>query len=330
LTARKRMNWGVLSTARIGLDWVIPAIQHSSNGQVTAIASRDENKARKISSSLGIPNHYGDYQKLLESEKVDIVYIPLPNSMHHKWTILAAESGKHVLCEKPLALNAREGEEMISACRKAGVQLLEGFMYRHYPHIARLREMLENGMIGNVSVVRIEFTFRLDDRSDIRLQKQLGGGALYDLGCYCVDFSRLIIRSEPDKVKAMAHYTEDGVDNTLTGMIRFQNGQISLFDCGFQTIQRSLVEVLGEKGTLTLMAAFEPGFQPEIILRREEKSESFQCEKSDPYRLMAEHFVESIQSDKAPTHTPDDSLKNMRLIDALYESAKNGTIRLSN
>jgi predicted dehydrogenase len=324
------MNWGVLSTARIGRDWVIPAIQHSSNGQVTSIASRDENKARKISSSLGIPNHYGDYQKLLESDELDIVYIPLPNSMHHEWTILAAESGKHVLCEKPLALNAREAEEMISACRKAGVWLLEGFMYRHYLHIAKLREMLESGRIGNVSVARIEFTFRLDDPSDIRLQKQLGGGALYDLGCYCVDFSRLIFHSEPDKVKAIAHYTEDGVDNTLTGMMRFQNGQISLFDCGFQTIQRSLVDLLGEKGTLTLMAAFEPGFQPAIMLRTEARSESFQCEKSDPYRLMAEHFVESIQSDKAPAHTPDDSLKNMRLIDALYESAKDDTIRLSN
>ena len=288
-----------------------------------AIASRDEQKARKVSAKLGIPRHYNDYMRLLESSDVDIVYIPLPNSLHHEWTILAAEHGKHVLCEKPLALNTRECEEMVSACQKSGVWLLEGYMYRHFQHVIKLKEMIKKGVIGNVSVVRSEFTFPLTDSQDIRLQKQLGGGALYDVGCYCVDFSRLLTNSKWIKVKAFAHYHQRGVDNTLTGLILFENNQIGAFDCGFQTNLRHSVEIIGEKGTLTIPAAFEPEFKPtQIILKRGEKSQKFQFEPCNPYRLMVQHFVNCILQKESPSYTSNDSIENMRLIDALYESAR--------
>jgi predicted dehydrogenase len=300
---------------------VIPAIQQSRNGRVAAIARRDEKKARKVAGSLQIPTPIGDYQKLLDSDEIEVVYIPLPNSMHHKWTMLAAESGKHVLCEKPLALNLREAQEMVSACQKAGVQLLEGFMYRHYLHIQQLLTLMNQRTIGEVSVVRSEFTFPLDDPTDIRLQKQLGGGALYDVGCYCVDCSRLITKSEPIKVQAAAEYAKDRVDYALTGLIQFQNKQIAIFDCGLKTMLRHTVELLGEKGTITLTDAFEPGCQAQITLRTKEKSEVIQCQQSNPYHLMAEHFVDTILTGKAPMYTTKDSLTNMKLLDALYESA---------
>jgi predicted dehydrogenase len=316
----EKIDWGVLSTARIGVDWVIPAIKKTKNGKVTAIASRDESKARRVAQSLGIPKYYGDYMKLLESD-VDAVYIPLPNSMHHKWTILAAEQGKHVLCEKPLGLNAKETEEMIAACKKAGVKLCEEFMYRFYPHITRLKALIDANRIGRVSTIRSAFTFKLDDQNDIRLNKDLGGGSLYDVGCYCVNFSRLIAGCEPIDVRATAHIHKNGVDDVFAGIMQFPNDLFAVFDSGFQTGIRHYAEIIGEKGTLELPATFEPAFvKPEITVRTD-RTEILPGENVDPYALIAEDFADSILSNREPKYPLSDTLNNMRTIDMLYHSA---------
>jgi D-xylose 1-dehydrogenase (NADP+, D-xylono-1,5-lactone-forming) len=315
------INWGVLSTARIGVDWVIPAINKTTNGKVAAIASRDENKARRVAQSLAIPKYYGDYLKLLESKEIDAVYISLPNSMHHKWTILAAKYGKHVLCEKPLGLNTRESEEMAAACEKAGVRLCEEFMYRFYPHITKLKELIDDGRIGKVSLIRSAFTFKLDDPNDIRLNKELGGGSLYDVGCYCVNFSRLIAGCEPVKVHATAHIHKNGVDDVFVGIMQFPNDEIAVFDSGFQTMTRHSVEVLGENGTLEVAAAFEPALvKPEIISQTSDKTEIIHCENVDPYSLLAEDFADSILSNREQRYSVSDTLSNMRALDMLYNS----------
>jgi len=318
---KKVVNWGIVSTARIGIDWVIPAINKTANGKVVAIASRDESKARKVAQSFGISAYYGEYSELLESKDVDAVYISLPNSMHHKWTIQAAENRKHVLCEKPLGLNTRESEEMTEACRRADVRLCENFMYRYYPHIIKLKELIDAGRIGKISLIKSAFTFKLDDPNDIRLNKELGGGSLYDVGCYCVNVSRMLAGCEPIQVQATAHIHANGVDDVFVGIMKFPNDEIALFDSGFQTMLRHPIEVVGNKGTLEIPAAFEPGFVKPEIVSKGDITETIACQIVNPYLLLAEDFADSILNDREQLYSVSDSLNNMRALDMLYHAA---------
>jgi predicted dehydrogenase len=318
---KKVVNWGVVSTARIGVDWVIPAINKTANGKVVAIASRDESKARKVAQSLGIAAYYDDYSELLESKDVDAVYISLPNSMHHKWTIQAAENRKHVLCEKPLGLSARESEEMAEACHRADVKLCENFMYRYYPHIRKLKKLIDDGRIGKISLIKSAFTFKLDDLNDIRLNKELGGGSLYDVGCYCVNVSRMLAGCEPIQVQATAHIHANGVDDVFIGIMQFPNDELAVFDSGFQTMLRHPIEVVGSKGTLEIPAVFEPGFvKPEIVIRCG-TTETISCQNVNPYLLLAEDFADSILNDREQQYSMSDSINNMRVLDMLYHAA---------
>lgn len=322
VTFMRKINWGVLGTARIGLGAVIPAIQQSKNGQVVAIASRDSAKARETARAVGIKESYASYVKLLESPDIDAVYIPLPNNLHMEWTIRAAEMGKHVLCEKPLALNAEQCAKMISACSRHGVWLMEGFMYRFHPQIAKLKQMVDAGDVGKISVIRSAWGFWLDDLEDIRYQKELGGGALMDVGCYCVNIIRLLTGQEPICVRGVAHLNKQkGVDETFAGILRFPKSEIGLLDCGFRRQFRENLEIIGESGTLELPAPFVPGDSP-AILRRGEETETIVSETASHYRIMVEHFADCVLDDREPRYSPTDSLSNMHVIDMLYESAR--------
>jgi xylose dehydrogenase (NAD/NADP) len=321
----RKVNWGVLSTARIGLNAVIPAIRQSKNGQVVAIASRDCAKARETARALGIKDSYGSYAKLLESPAVDAVYVPLPNSLHGDWTIRAAEMGKHVLCEKPIALNADECARMISACARHSVRLMEAFMYRFHPQISKLKEMIDAGDVGKISAIRSAFRTGLQDLGDIAYQKELGGGSLMDVGCYCVNVARLLTGEEPTYVRGVARFNEQkGVDEAFTGIMRFPESELGLFDCGFRSADHQTLEVIGEKSTLELPAPFQPGGSP-VILKHGERNETIVCETANHYRLMVEHFAECVLDDREPRYRPADSLIGMRAIDMLYESARNAS-----
>ena len=321
-SSTRKVNWGVLSTARIGLRAVIPAIRQSRNGQVVAIASRDGAKARETARALGIQESYGSYAKLLESPEVDAVYIPLPNNLHGEWTIRAAEMGKHVLCEKPLALNADECAKMISACGRHDVWLMEAFMYRFHPQIIKLREMIDAGDIGKISAIRSAFRIGLEDLEDIRYQKELGGGALMDVGCYCVNVARLLTGEEPIYVRGVARLNEQkGVDEAFAGTMRFPKSELGLFDCGFRSAYHQTVEVVGARVTLELPAPFLPGDSP-VILKHGERTETIVCEPANHYGVMVEHFAECVLNDREPRYRPTDSLNSMRTIDMLYESAR--------
>jgi xylose dehydrogenase (NAD/NADP) len=316
------VNWGVLSTARIGLRAVIPAIRQSRNGQVVAIASREDAKARETARALGIQESYGSYEKLLKSPDVDAVYIPLPNSLHEEWTIHAAEMGKHVLCEKPLALNADECAKMISSCSRHDVWLMEAFMYRFHPQITKLGEMIVAGDIGKISTVTSDFRIELEDLEDIRYQKKLGGGALMDVGCYCVNVTRLLMGQDPMYVQGVARFNEQkGVDEAFAGIMRFPKSELGLFDCGFRSVYHQTLEVVGEKATIEVPAPFLPGDSP-IILRHGERTETIVCQTANHYRLMVEHFGDCVLNDREPTYRPTDSLNNMRIIDMLCDSAR--------
>jgi D-xylose 1-dehydrogenase (NADP+, D-xylono-1,5-lactone-forming) len=328
----QKLRWGVLSTARIGINAVIPAIQQSSNGVVAAIASRDATRAQEVAKALNIPRAFGSYDALLESSDIDAVYIPLPNHMHHEWTIRAAERGKHILCEKPFALNAAQVDEMIAAAKQHHVLLMEAFMYRFHPQFAKLKALIAEGAIGKVQTIRSAFGFFLDRPNDIRIRKETGGGALMDVGCYCVNMARLVTDAEPLHAQAEVVLRESsGVDDSLAAIMRFPGDVIALFDCSFRTDYREWLQVQGTKGRLDVPRPVKPMSNPaEIILSRGEKTDamfesiSYTVPAANHYRLMVEHFADAVLNGAPLRYPPELDRGNMRVIDALYESARTG------
>jgi predicted dehydrogenase len=318
----------VLGTANIGRAAVNPAIQASSNATLVAIASRDEDRARAFAKAHAIPKAYGSYEALLDDEGVDAVYIPLPNSMHREWTIRAAEAGKHILCEKPLALDASECQEMDAAAQEAGVKLLEAFMYRFHPRTQRVIEMVRRGDIGELKAIRSAFTFRLRSSDNIRLAPELGGGALMDVGCYCVNVSRTIAGEEPEAVHAIAQWTDRGVDDFLAGMLRVPSGAVAHFDCALTMERCESYEVAGTEGYLQVPASFLPGKDDVEIheVRGSQDSRSHTIGGDDEYRSMIEHFSDCILNDHEPRYPASEAAANMRVIGALYRSARAGGI----
>ena len=244
-----KLRWGVISTANIGRAAVNPAIQASRNGELLAVASREEERAREFAQKWEIPRHYGSYDALLDDASVDAVYIPLPNSMHREWTIRAAEKGKHILCEKPLALSADECREMDAAAEANGVKLMEAFMYRFHPRTQKVVEMVRAGVVGDLKLITSGFTFRLKNSDNVRLRPEMGGGSLMDVGCYCVNVSRTIAGAEPAAVQAVAHQGPSGVDEQMVGTLRFEGGLLAQFDCALNMGRRESCLVAGTDPT---------------------------------------------------------------------------------
>jgi len=321
----RKLKWGVLGTANIGRAAVIPAIQHSSNGQVVAVASRSEEKARVFATELGIPRAYGSYQALLAADDIDAVYIPLPNSLHREWTIKAAEAGKHVLCEKPLALNAAECVDMDVAARRNGVKLMEAFMYRFHPQTEQVLQLIQQGAIGTVRFIRAAFTFRLTNPANIRFQPELGGGALMDVGCYCVNVCRTLAGAEPVEVQAYASWGETGVDEQLVGTLRFADDLFAQFDCALDMERREVYQVAGTESCLDVPVAFLPRAADTTIVQRTGRWEetTYTVPGVDEYQLMVEHFADCVRHDRPVRYPPAEAAANMRVIEALYRSARN-------
>jgi D-xylose 1-dehydrogenase (NADP+, D-xylono-1,5-lactone-forming) len=320
------LRWGVLSTANIGRIAVNPAIRASSNGELAAVASRDAEKARAFAEAGGFPRHHGSYEALLEDPHVDAVYIPLPNGMHREWSIKAAEHGKHVLCEKPLGLDAAECLEMAAAADANGVVLMEAFMYRFHPRIDRIIERVRAGAIGELRGIRSAFTFRLTRMTDIRWRRELGGGALMDVGCYCVNVSRTVAGAEPVEVAAWADFTGGDVDARLAGMLRFDGDVFAQFDCALTMERREMCEVAGTDGVLAIEDAFLPGTGDTDIrtLRGRAQPSVETVPGADEYRLMVEHFARCALDGTPLRYPATEAAANMRVIDALLASARAG------
>jgi xylose dehydrogenase (NAD/NADP) len=324
--ADETLKWGIISTANIGRAAVIPAIQKSCNGQVVAVASRDEERARSFAARLDVPRAYGAYEALLAADDVDAVYIPLPNSLHREWTIKAAASGKHILCEKPLGLNAAECEEMETAARENNVVLMEAFMYRFHPRTERVLELVADGTIGRLAMIQSAFTFRLSNRDNIRLQPELGGGALMDVGCYCVNVSRTVAGAEPVEVQASAYWGETDVDEQLVGTLRFADNVFAQFDCALNLKRRETYTVAGADGYLEIAGAFLCGTADTTIVERHGQQEviTHKIPGVDEYQLMVEHFADCVLRAKPVRYPPSEAAANMRVIEALFRSTRNG------
>lgn len=320
-----RLRWGILSTARIGVRRLLPAFARSERNVVQAIASRDLGRAEQVASRFGIPRAYGSYEALLDDPEIEAIYNPLPNTLHRPWTLRAAASSKHVLCEKPLALAAPEAAEMLAACRRARVLLQEAFMYRFHPQIEELRRRIVNGGIGTVWLVRSAFTFTVASATDIRLNLALGGGGLMDVGCYCVSIGRLVL-GEPESVWAAATF-EGGVDVRLAGALRFADGATALIDCGVRAVARQFAEVVGTEGSVTLPRPFQPEEDPAVVLvRRGREEERIEIPGTNQYLLMLDHFAQCVRGTASPRFPAEDAVANMKVLDALAQSARTGHV----
>jgi predicted dehydrogenase len=320
------LNWGILGTAKIGRKAVIPAIRASSNGTLVAVSSRDSSRARTFAEEQEIPEALGGYESLLDHDGIDAVYNPLPNSLHREWTIRAAEAGKHILCEKPLALNAEECREMRAAAEANGVKLMEAFMYRFHPRTEQVLEMVRAGDIGELRQIRSTFTFPLDHPEDIRWDPALGGGALMDVGCYCVNVSRTLAGAEPVEVRAMANFQDSGVDAQMAATLRFESGLLAYLDCALNMEHNQVYQVMGTEGHIRVLEAFRPESETLDIERFDAENHltRVSAEVDDPYRRMVEHFAEAALKDLPLRFGPDDAERNMNVIRALYTSAKRG------
>ncbi|MBN1491564.1 MAG: Gfo/Idh/MocA family oxidoreductase [Phycisphaerae bacterium] len=315
---------GILSTAKIARNRLIPAILGSRNATVVAIASRDADRARDLARENGIPRWCGSYEALLNDPEVEAVYNPLPNSLHRSWSIAAAEAGKHVLCEKPLAGTAEDAEAIVDACAKRNVKLMEGFMYRFHPRSEALHIALADHAIGQIRYIRSAFTFHLADPASTRFSQALEGGASRDVGCYCIDLARWVTGEEPISVFADAQVGDDsGVDEVMHATLRFPWGIVSQHISGFHVNMPADAEIVGTEGRIRV-PEFPRGESYFEIIRGDE---AHRVETATPnqYQLMVEYFADAIRNDRPIERCGGrNAVANMRVIDALFESARTG------
>ena len=320
------LRWGILSTAGIATEKTIPGIRRAARCEVVAIGSRDVERARAVAGRHGIARVHGSYEALLADPDVDAVYIPLPNHLHAEWTIAAARAGKHVLCEKPLAMTASEAQRMIEACRAEGVTLMEAFMYRLHPSWVAVRALVASGRIGRLTAVSSWFSYYNDDPANIRNIREYGGGALFDIGCYSVNLSRMLFGAEPTRVEAsIVRDMASGVDVLTSGLLEFPGG-VATFTCSTRAEPDQQVHVYGTDGRISVGIPFNiPPDRPTHVYLTAggdppvaPATETLTFEPADPYAVEAERFAAAIL-DGGPLPTPpEDAVDNLRVIERLF------------
>jgi xylose dehydrogenase (NAD/NADP) len=312
---------GLLSTANINR-MIIAAARESAQVEVVAVASRDAGRASEYASQHSIPRWHGSYEALLEDGDVDAVYISLPNSLHHEWTMHAIAAGKHVLCEKPYSRRPEDVEEAFEAADQRGLVVMEAFMYRHHPQIERVRQLVAEGAIGRLRLVRTAFSFTLADESNVRMRAELDGGALMDVGCYCVSGARLFGGS-PESVVGVQVLGGTGVDTTFHGLLLFPDDVVGQFDCSFRLTHRQSLEAIGDEGSLLVEAPWRADWGGDVLLRRGGQTERVSVPEADPYLLELENLADATTG-AAPLLGREDALEQARTIAALYRSASEG------
>ena len=323
------VSWGVLSTADIGLSKVIPAMRAAEISRVDAIASRSLESARRAAEDLDIPKAFGSYEDLLADPDIEAVYIPLPNHLHLEWTKAAAAAGKHILCEKPLAMTSDQAREMVEACESAGVLLMEAFMYRLHPLWAKVRELVDTRAIGEVGSIQTVFSYFNDDPTNIRNIPEVGGGALFDIGCYAINVARMLFGSEPTAVKASIRRDESlGTDVVTSALLDF-GGRHSTFTCSTQLEPEQRVDIHGDAGRLVVEIPFNiPPDRPTKVIQvaggASPVSPAFEIHElpsANQYTIQADAFSRAIRAgDPAPT-APSDAVANIEVIERIFADA---------
>jgi predicted dehydrogenase len=327
----KKLRFGVLSTANIGMKKVIPAMQQGELTTVTAIASRDLAKATEAATRLGIATAYGSYEELLADRNIDAIYNPLPNQLHVPWTAKAAEAGKHVLCEKPLSMTVAEAKTLLDVRARTGVKICEAFMIRSAPQWLRVRELLDEGRIGEVRAVNTHFSYFNVDAANIRNQMETGGGAVYDIGCYCIQGSRFAFGREPRRVVAIIDRdAQMGTDRLTSAILDFGSGH-AIFTCSTQQSPFQRVQILGTRGRIELEIPFNaPGDRPTRLFIDATGDLSFSgitmetFPAVDQYTLQGDAFARAVEENTEVPVPLEDSIGNMAVIDAIFRSGKSG------
>jgi xylose dehydrogenase (NAD/NADP) len=315
-------KWGILGPGFIATRAIIPAIQGVSNSRVLAVASSNEERSREVALRFGIERSYSGYQALLDDPDVDVVYIALPNHLHREWTIRAAEAGKHVLCEKPLAMYAAECNEMIAACQQANILLMEAVMYRFHPRMLHLKQMLVAREPGDIRFLHAAFSFNFNAPGNYRAYRQFGGGALLDIGSYCVNAARWLIGSEPDSSRAVISYSHESIDLNTSAVLRFGEDVSAHIQCSFIAAEHQTIEVVGTTGAVTAPLAFTAWRDDTtmLLIQRGAVFERKEFAPADPYQLMVEHFTSCVMEKTPLLYPPEDGWATLRVLDMLRGS----------
>ncbi len=322
-----KIKWGILSTSKFALTKVIPALLKSELLEVNAIASRDAARAAEAAARFGIPKAYGSYEELLADPEIAIVYNPMPNHLHVPWSIRALEAGKHVLCEKPIALSAAEAQQLLdAAARHPGLKAMEAFMYRFHPQWKRAKAIVDAGGIGELRTIQSFFSYFNNDPANVRNQADIGGGGLMDIGCYNISLSRYIFGEEPQRGVALVEYDPQfQTDRLASGILDFGRGT-SAFTCSTQLTSYQRVNLFGTEGRIEIEIPFNapPDKPTRLWHQRGDAIEEIAFEICDQYTLEADDFTRAVLED-GPVPTPlEDALANMRIIEGLVESGRSG------
>jgi predicted dehydrogenase len=324
------LRWGILSTADIARHKVVPGMRKAARCRIVAIASRDLERARRVASELDIPTAHSSYEALLSDPDVDAVYVPLPNHLHAEWSIAAMAAGKHVLCEKPLALMAEDAQRMVDAARSAGVHLMEAFMYRLHPSWVAVADLVASGRIGRLTSIQSWFSYYNDDATNIRNIQAAGGGALYDIGCYSVSLSRFLFAAEPRRVAAsVTRDPANGVDVLTSAILEFDAG-VASFTCSTRTETDQRVHVYGTDGRISIGIPFNipPDRPTQVFLTAggdppvDPHTEVLTFATADPYTVEAEEFAAAVLDGRPTPVPPEDAVANLRVIERIFAAAE--------
>ena len=317
----KSLNWGLLSTARINRS-LIPPLRASKRNHLLAVASRSQASANAYAKEWKIERAHGSYEALLADPEIDVIYNPLPNHLHAEWTIKAVEAGKHVLCEKPLVLTVDEVDAITATAKKHGRVVAEAFMYRHHPQTLKVQEMVKSGSLGTLKLMRGSFSFVLDREGDIRFDLAMGGGSIWDVGCYPISYMRTVVGAEPKSVFGQQVTSPTGIDETFVGQLHFGANVYGQFDSSFVIPFHVYMEFVGSEGTLIIPEPYKPGLNEKIFLVRDGKTETIKVKGSDLYLGEIEDMADAVLLGKSTRISLVDSRANIASILALLESAR--------
>lgn len=318
-----RLRWGFLSTAHITKSLLEP-LRSSKRNQLLAVASRSQDKADEYAHKHKIKHAYGSYEDLLADPNIDVIYNPLPNHLHAEWTIKAVQAGKHVLCEKPLALSLDEVDAISAGAEKYGKVVAEAFMYRTHPQMVKVQEIVASGKLGEVKLVHGSYTYIATNPDNIRWAAEMGGGALWDIGCYPLSYTRTLLGVEPLEVFGSQVIGPSNVDDTFVAQLHFPEDVYAQFDCSFKIPYHTFMEIIGDEATLIIPKPFTPGEKEKLFLTREDKTEEIAVKGTVLYSGEVEDMADAILLGKPPRVSLADSRSNTAAILALFKSAKTG------
>ena len=319
----KRLNWGLLSTAKINRALIKP-LNVSKRTRLLAVASRSISSAETYAHEWNIPRAHGSYEALLADPEIDVVYNSLPNHLHAEWTIKALRAGKHVLCEKPFALTLAEVDAISQAAYETGKVVTEAFMYRHHAQTLKVKEIVDSGELGKLQLIKGSFTFTLTREGNYRWINEMGGGSIWDVGCYPISFARMIVGADPVEVFGWQVTGQGGSDESFFGQMRFKDEVHMQFDCGFKSPSRAFIEIIGTDATLNIPDPFKPGLKNEIYLNRNNEMHTIKIKGGELYSGEVEDMCDAILKNQPPLISLADSRGNIAAIMALILSASNG------